>query len=292
MLRVISTLLVYSAVASGFLFGFPKAAIADHGGCPCATTPASQSSLAPTDLLVEPFQRAIIAWNGEIEILILATDMAVSTNKLGFSRAVQFIPLPANATSQQERREVFDRMNALYPMLSNLRSARPSNAIGTMDVNSEVVEIAEPSELIAAITRRCAIEPSYIAPAQEIAQQYIDRGYRAFAIESIALDSTVRSFPPMSYEFPSAELYYPLETSVMGSGITSVDLTLVTPNGIDNFDETSTPITMLSRFSIDASELINMQPRLVELFSQDKVVVQRILLRGDLKDMKLDLRGR
>ena len=98
--------------------------------CP---TPASQSSSAPTDLLVEPFQRAIIAWNGEIEILILATDMAVSTNKLGFSRAVQFIPLPANATSRQERRDVFDRMNALYPTLSDLPSATLSNALGTMD---------------------------------------------------------------------------------------------------------------------------------------------------------------
>jgi hypothetical protein len=158
--------------------------------------------------------------------------------------------------------------------------------------DSLVVEIADPSELINAISRRCAIEPSYIAPAKEIAQDYIDRGYRAFAIESISLDSTIRSFPPMSYEFPSTELYYPLETSVMGSGITSVDLTLVTPNGIDNFDEISPPIAMLSRFSVDASELINVQPRLVELFSQDKVVVQHILLRGDLKDMKLDLRGR
>lgn len=292
MLGVISTLLVYSAIASGFLFGFPKGAIADHGSCPCATMPASQSSLAPTDLLVEPFQRAIIAWNGETERLILATDMAVSTNKLGFSRAVQFVPLPANATSRQERRDVFDRMNALYPALSDLPSAMLSNALGTMDADSLVVEIAEPSELINAITRRCAIEPSYIAPAQEIAQDYIHRGYRAFAIESIALDSTIRSFPPMSYAFPSAELYYPLETSVMGLGNTSVDLTLVTPNGIDNFDETSTPVTILSRFSIDASDLIDVLPRLAELFSRDKIVVQHVLLRGDLKDMKLDLRGR
>jgi len=80
-----------------FLLLLPAAASADRGSIP----------YIPGVRIFEPSQDALIAWNGQEEILILATELYASEP----TKILQVLPLPSEPEVKKSSRDVLRRAN-------------------------------------------------------------------------------------------------------------------------------------------------------------------------------------
>ena len=152
--------------------------------------------------------------------------------------------------------------------------------------------VAQADDLNSALMQVCSINDAYYAPAKQIAESYLARGFPWFVIDGIEATSTDLSFPPIAYTFASDRLYYPLETSVMAKGRTRIDLALITRHGISQFEETSTPIRVESTSVVEKARLGEILGDAAVFSDQDAVVIQHVSLEGELSDMQRDIVGR
>jgi len=85
-------------LATFFLCLLPFSARADRGSVPCKKGVS----------VFEPVQRAMIAWNGEEEILLLSTDLRVSER----TKVLEVLPLPGKPEVSEGDVKVFRRATA------------------------------------------------------------------------------------------------------------------------------------------------------------------------------------
>jgi hypothetical protein len=89
---------LYHLTALMFLIAFvnvPQLCLADKGGWNISTEPVT---------LTESGQKAIIGWDGQTEILCLATDVSSSHQTI----VIEFLPLPSEPKVTLGSRETFD----------------------------------------------------------------------------------------------------------------------------------------------------------------------------------------
>lgn len=256
---------------------------ADHQLCPCIWEATEISQVGTT----EPVQRAIIVWNGEIEQLILSTDIASLSPST--RENVESIPLPSKPTVSNESIDIFERLIIVGPAsAADWKALVPRSPIGKLLGAGEVKQIETAQGLIVALGRLCQMDSSYIAPMSHIVESYRHRGISWFATDKIEVHNDVHSYPPIVYEFASRRMYYPLETSVMGTGRTQIDLLVITPHGLTRFNPTSTPATVISTYEIDTAALASVKADWPRLLGSPTAVVQHIRLEGLLSEMQLD----
>jgi hypothetical protein len=268
---------------------------ADHGGVGCAAVPQEPSNQTGSDvsLIAEPAQRAVILWNGGAERLILSTDVALVSGSSTTDSLAEFIPLPGRPVVAPMPIDVFGKLVKSASRVNvDLSALLPLKPLGSMPGTLDIEQIERPTALIDLLNRKCEIQRSYVEPTMEIVQRYLDRGDSWFVIDKIVVGDSVRSYPPIVYEFPTKQLFYPLDTSTMAFGETRIDIVTITPNGISKFGELSTSIQMHSTFSVDRGTLDGVSPDWPTFFDQDTLVVQHWSFQGKLSDMRLDLRAR
>jgi hypothetical protein len=208
---------------------------------------ADRGMIAPPGTSVyEPGQRAIVAWNGGREVLILSTDVYGSDN----TWALEILPLPSRPAIEAGE---FDSFIAVQDLL--LRYAGDMYAqrgygraglenvpqlevifheqIGAHDITVVVAENTQ--ELISWAEDFLGTRAQGISwmKLEDIAAGYIRRGIKYWVFDIIDLSDHMKSREPIVYTFESNHLYYPLEISSLASGTTEITLYTLTSDKPD-----------------------------------------------------------
>jgi len=216
---------------------FPEA-FADMGGF----SPAGYS-------VFEEAQKAIIAWNGTDEILILSTDVKASQE----TSVVRLIPLPAEPSVEKGTKSSFSHVQSLiryfydfYGAWVRIESTGLAgweslaqlcgvdivfhDEIGAHSITVVRADVAE--ELISWIEGFLSdleIEYSELPSELEgLVSQYLDDEIRYFVLDVITVSSDVKSVEPLTYTFKTTSLYYPLTITSLFSGDTEISLCTLT----------------------------------------------------------------
>ena len=200
----------------------------------------------PSVSIYEPGQKAIIAWNGQEETLILSTDVSAS----GETLVLEIMPLPSNP--KKIEKASFESFVAIQTILdTHARVVLGGNygpestksievtfheRIGAHDVT--VVKAGDALELTSwaeeflesnNVTRGISLENF-----EAVIEDYMALGFRFFALDIIQISADQKSVEPILYQFETSFLYYPLRISSPISGNTKITLFLLTNGKIQN----------------------------------------------------------
>jgi hypothetical protein len=202
--------------------------------------------VVPSVSIYEPGQKAIIAWNGQEEILILSTDVSAADETF----VLEIMPLPSNPKKIEKAsfesfitiKTILDA-HARVVLGSNYGSESTKSIevtfherIGAHDVT--VVKAGDASELTSwageflesnNVTGGISLENF-----EAVIEDYMALGFRFFALDIIQLSADQKSVEPILFQFETSFLYYPLRISSPISGDTKITLFLLTNGKIQN----------------------------------------------------------
>jgi hypothetical protein len=188
----------------------------------------------------EPGQKAIVAWNGEEEILILSTDVTSSSETL----VLELLPLPSEPEVEAASFESFEEIQRLiwdegmnqfmYPSEDGARSGSVEvvfhEEIGAHNIT--VVRAKDAGELVDWIEdflKANGVDESVsLGDFEPVVKDYMGRGFRYYVLDMITVTSDERSVDPIFYRFNSDFLYYPLVITSPVPGETDIVLFLLT----------------------------------------------------------------
>ncbi len=242
MAKASSASIVLSVALLLSLLETPLLASADRGGIP----------LYPTVDILEPGQKAIVAWNGREEILILSTDVRANQSTL----VVEFLPLPsnpgavekANFTSFTKLQEIIRKHASTGYAFRDMETLQGNQLnrsvvvtfhekIGAHDIT--IVKAEDASELAfwvdEFLSRNKAADELSLKDYEAIFEDYISRGFPYFALDLVELSPDDKTVEPVLYRFETDFLYYPLKISTLFSGDTSIMLFLLTPEELGSY---------------------------------------------------------
>jgi hypothetical protein len=202
--------------------------------------------VVPSVSIYEPGQKAIIAWNGQEEILILSTDVSAADETF----VLEIMPLPSNPKKIEKAsfesfitiKTILDA-HARVVLGSNYGSESTKSIevtfherIGAHDVT--VVKAGDASELTSwageflesnNVTGGISLENF-----EAVIEDYMALGFRFFALDIIQLSADQKSVEPILFQFETSFLYYPLRISSPISGDTKITLFLLTNGKIQS----------------------------------------------------------
>jgi hypothetical protein len=199
--------------------------------------------------IYEPGQKAIIAWNGKKEILILSTDVYAD----GETKVLEILPLPAKPEVKEGSFKSFEAIQELigknmppFPM------GRPEAKLAA-DTDKKGVEVLFYEEIGAhSITCVKATDwdeftewvqdyiegqglSSIVLPDtfSEIVENYIKNMFPYFVFDITEIGVEAKSVEPIVYTFKTDYLFFPLEISSIVAGETDISLFLLTKEPLD-----------------------------------------------------------
>ena len=261
--------------------------------------------------LQESGQNAIVAWNGDEEIIILSTDAKSSESTL----VLEVLPLPSNPTTVEEGS--FDSFTKLTEIINKkVRAIREEGMtkglgrdavtpgieitfhkkIGAHDVT--VVKVNDLNQFINWVknfTTEMGFEHTEISSEFENSVAgYLNRDIKFFVFDVIETSEDKQSIKPLIYKFSTDFLYYPLEitaTSDAGWSRSEVNIFLITKGIIK--EDVVEDINLLPRtgfyYGIELSEeeLKEISPEVADLFGS--AYVMNAYYSGKLNQLNRDL---
>jgi len=217
-------------------------ALADRGSIP----------YKPGVRIFEPNQRAMIAWNGRQEILLLSTDLRASEP----TKVLEVIPLPAEPKVNKGDVEVFRKATELInrklppPVARRYERGgakgtdrRPAGKItfhkkiGPHDIS--VAKVLDRRGFIRWVTEyleKAGVEnPKIPAPLAEAIAEYLSDNYKWFVFDVVELGKETVTNDAIQYRFVSDCVYYPLRITRAEEGDTSIRLLVLTPRLLSRF---------------------------------------------------------
>jgi len=230
------TVFVVFAVAGGCLLGAPGAS-ADRGGI---------VSMKHVDI-EEPAQRAIIGYNGVREILILQTDVRATQE----TKIVEFMPLPTKPEVSLAPEGCFAALADIVKKhnVRYVRRYRGDKAAGGDEAEAvqvvveaqlgphgvTVVEVKDADAFVRWVReffRQNELgEPALSDDLRKIVAGYLERGIGFFAFDLVTVSPETKTVQPLTYEFKTDRLYYPLEVTNLYGGTGVVELFTILPAG-------------------------------------------------------------
>lgn len=274
---------------------------------------ADRGMVVPGDISVfEPGQKAIIAWDGENEVLILSTNIWASEN----TWALEILPLPSQPASPEAGS--FGSFENIQSMLNDyMRRARvekleylPAGAenfeilfqenIGAHHITilnvssaSQLINFAENLLAENGLTQEVSWDN-----LQSLAAVYLQRGMSYWGLDLIDLSDYEKSREPIIYSFKSNYLYFPLEISSLASGTTDITLFTLTNDKLDSSSVeaagfsigsfTAGEENILIEFEVSGDELQQISPKVAELFD-DNAWLTALTYSGSLENLKGDI---
>jgi len=259
----------------------------------------------------ESGQKAIIAWNGAIEILVLSTDVK-SNNE---TEVVEIMPLPSNPTISKGEKQTFLKVQQLvntYLAMSNPTlwlyvSQRQTIGGESYEQNTPkititfqemigvhyltVVRSEETNDLIQwlkAFLRNKGYNEELPSNLDEILQYYVQNGMNFFAIDMIRTNSTVRTIDTLVYEFSSPKLYYPLRISALFSGNTEISLFTITDSELNENSITREGFVKKAQFQIEQETLAEISTNMTKLFSSNPYICY-FNFKGSINSFNADI---
>jgi hypothetical protein len=257
--------------------------------------------------IFEPMQRALIAWNGEEEILLLSTDLRASEP----TKVLEVLPLPAEPKVTKGDTDVFRRATALINrrLMEQVRAdakgqreitAAPAGEvtfherIGAHDISVVRADQADGFvDWVNAYLKKAGVaNPQIPEPLKEAIGAYLKDGYTWFVFDVVELGTDVRTNDAIQYRFASKTLYYPLRISRTDHGETVIQLMVLTPRLLSRFP--GLPIEQVrpshTPVSITSVELNEISPEMNQLLGHRPEQKLRIWeIRGRLQEFQADL---
>lgn len=289
------------AVLLAFLAS-PGAVRADRGAIP----------FTPRVTVFEPNQRALIAWNGDEEILVLSTDLRVSQP----TKVLEVMPFPTEPSVTNADVAVFQRAVGLINSKLNQMTRAEAEAlmrsrggpqspppageitfhekIGAHDVT--VVRVLEPGRFVGWVNdylkRAQAGNPTIPAPLQTSVTEYLREGFTWFVFDVVSLDDRLKTTDALEYRFKTSSLYYPIKISRANQGLTSIQLLVLTPTMLKTF--TGIPMERVDLrhlpVSLSSKEVRSLHVGIDDLLGRRDDVKLRIWwIRGAFQDLTRDL---
>ena len=308
MVKILFRALLLTICLSLITISLAPVALADRG-----MVPLSDVSI------YGPGQKAIVAWNGKEEILILSTDVRASSD----SQVLELLPLPSKPQVEKGDFASFEQVDKLikehFPTHLWDRSKEgvvgpPGEGveivfhekIGAHDIT--VVKAADSSELVQwaeKFLKDTGIEYQVSSPKLEsVTQSYIAQDINFFVFDLIEVTSEPKSIEPIVYRFDTDFLYYPLKISTLAEGWTDINLFLLTPQPLNLHwlpEGSELPQGMeigkfygengpeFIQFGLNEDELISIDVSLASLL-EENAWLTAISYHGDLADLTKDLK--
>jgi hypothetical protein len=260
----------------------------------------------PNVSVYEPGQKAIIAWNGTTEILVLSTDIFADSSV----KAVEILPLPSNPT-KVELASVDSFFFVQQLIWSHLPFVlREDYGSGSKDVSVvfherigmhdiTVVEAGSLSGLVDWVSN--FLEDNGISGTvsmegfEPVLRDYLLRAFRFFVLDLIELSPESKSAEPVLYQFETDSLYYPLLITTPVGGDGKVQLFVLTDgiveDGYDPFEKglyrgltRSEPI----QFRLTRDEIAGIGLRIGAMF-KDKACLSAFTYEGSLGMLVQDI---
>ncbi|MBS7651357.1 DUF2330 domain-containing protein [Candidatus Bathyarchaeota archaeon] len=250
-----------------------------------------------------PGQKAIIAWNGEVERLILSTDLYASLE----TKVLELMPLTSKPNVEVVDLKIFEEIQILM-MRKMPRTISPEykggleiifhEKIGPHDITVlKATSTEELSRFITDYTIKMGI--SHIPPVSEgtyaILKDYLMRGFNYWVLDLVDIPSTKRSIEPIAYEFKSETLYYPMKISATTKGPIRINLYLITPEPLN---ENNIPAKMQIakylpsnqnvQFKLSKEDLATIDLKIQRLFDGEAWFTA-VKYEGDTRNIDFDL---
>lgn len=262
--------------------------------------------IIPQVSIFEPGQKAIIAWNGQEEVLILSTDASSTDN----TTTLEILPLPSNPKKIAEAS--LESFNVIQELIWHHTPPPPTfnwdetkrgievlfhEKIGMHDIT--VVEAGNVSEFVGwmdeflienGITQEVSLQDF-----ESIIEDYMSRGFYFYVLDLVELSPDQKSVEPILYEFDTSFLYYPLLITSPIGGDGKILLFLLTEGlledgyyplekalylGLDFFQ----PI----QFWLSNEELSSIDSSIADLF-EDKAIMTVLRYEGPLDKLTGDM---
>jgi hypothetical protein len=265
----------------------------------------------PEVTIFEPTQRALIAWNGEEEILILSTDLRASRA----TKVLEVMPFPAEPRVTKGDVGVFRRAVKLinskiqqplaaqaksYGLDSRAAFSPPAGEItfheriGAHDVAvARVVSGEGFVEWVNDFLRRSSVDNPVIPPRlRRVVQEYLDDGFCWFAFDVVSLENKFKTLEALQYRFPTSALFYPVKISRSNRGQTSMELLVLSPTLLRTF--TGIPLNQIQLrhepVSLTSAEVRSLDKGMDELLDHREDVKLRIWrVQGDFASFDRDI---
>jgi len=289
--------LVVLLAAVVVLAGVALTATADRGSIP----------FEPNVEIFEPTQRAMIAWNGTEEILLLSTDLRASAP----TKVLEVIPLPAEPEVKEGDIEAFNR--AVQIINSRQEAAKGGRALGADEKaqppageitfhekigahDISVAHVLDGDGFIAWVEeylkKQDVENPTIPEPLKEVVNEYIEEGYTWFVFDVVELGPEMKTNDAIQYRFKSDAVYYPLKITRTETGDTTVELLILTPRLLSNFPGYPSSLVRLPHqpVRLTARELESLNEEMCELLDkQDGMMLRIWRIQGKLPEFKADL---
>ncbi len=234
---------------------------------PSASADRGMLSLAPGVSIYEPGQKAIIAWNGREEILILSTDVHADAN----TTVLEVMPLPSNPVAIEKASfesfvAVQDLTQRNAPTLTAYgRSVGGEGVqvtfhekIGAHDITvakaSNANELVEWAENFLRSNQISLGQRVSLREFEPVVEGYMARGFRFFVLDLMELSPKPNSAEPILYRFETSFLYYPLKISSPLPGKAKITLFVITWGRMEGFDYSPLRMAYYRRPAIGADE--------------------------------------
>ena len=264
----------------------------------------------PNIKIFEPTQRAMIAWNGSKEILLLSTDLSASDSTI----LLEVLPLPFEPEVKKGDLETFRRAtNLINSKLRAVAIAGKRNGengedeailpggevtfhekIGAHDISvTHLLNAAGFVDWVKDYLKTLDIEADVISDEmKELIEEYIREEFTWFVFDVVTLGTETVTNEPIQYSFETDKLFYPLKITKTGEGHTSIELLILTPRLLRNFP--GLPLKKISLahdpITIFNDELKNLNEDMFELLGHLEDMKLRIWnIEGDLKEFDKDL---
>jgi len=277
----------------------------------CLSSVHADRGMIPVDPEVsvyEPGQKAILAWNGHEEIMILSTDVSSSQQTL----VLEILPLPSKPAMEAGSFQSFEEIqNMIWNEGLNMLTygSKDEARSGSVEVvfheeigahNITVVKASDASELSSWMNNfleNSGVEDVVALGSFESAvEEYMNRGFRYYVLDLITVSSEERSVDPILYRFNSDFLYYPLVITSPLGGDTKITLFVLTEDKIDEehfpFQKARYRVTGRSwkpiEFVLSKGDLSKIDLRIGEIFEY-KAWLTILKYDGEVSSLNKDL---
>lgn len=262
----------------------------------------------PEVSVYEPGQKAILAWNGHEEIMILSTDVSSSQQTI----VLEILPLPSKPTIAAGSFQSFQRIQNLiwneglnlfmYGDKSEVRSGSVEvvfhEEIGAHNIT--VVKASDTAELSSwmddFLEASDVDELVSLGSFESVIEDYMNRGFRYYVLDLITVSSEEKSVDPILYRFDCDFLYYPLVITTPVGGNTEITLFLLTEDRVDEdcspFERANYRVSLWSwqpiEFVLSKGDLSTIDLRIGEIF-QYKAWLTVLKYNGKVSSLNKDL---
>jgi len=264
----------------------------------------------PNARIFEPNQRAMIAWNGREEILLLSTDLHASDSTM----LLEVLPLMSEPEVKKGDlatfRKATDLINRKLYHAASAKGRQMSEGIvvpsgevtfhekiGAHDISvTHLLDAQGFVKWVMDYLKTLEIEGNIISEEmRELIEDYIGEGFEWFVFDVVTLGTETVTNEPIQYRFKTEHLFYPLKITSTAEGATSIELLILTPRLLNRF--ASLPISRIrlkhDPINISQDELAELNEEMYKLLKgNDRMKLRIWEIKGELKAFDADLLAR